>query len=475
MLNICRWLSLGALIALSQLASANTQSVVFDPKPSSLSKFGTTINVVYNVEPADTSLSGIGIRIHFASDQIDEPQLSDIHSNLLAQDVVDDGEDFDGNSATDRYVKLAWASFSGGFVNELPQQLVSLGIVPLEGLADGASIDLAITISDYADGYEFAGDTLTLEFASIVDTDGDGLIDECDQACLDEGFEEDLDDDNDTLSDVDEVTFGTNPLDADTDGDGLNDAVELENNTDPTNSDSDGDGTGDAEDALPLDSSEQLDSDGDGTGNNADPDDDNDGVLDDADAYPLISLNGREDTDGDGIPNSCDAACEAEGLTADLDNDNDGLPDEWEIAEGLDPLSPYDAWQDPDRDGRLNRDEYQQQSDPAVADEAPAQVIYATESVITGFNLSATLPLYYTTTDENASLSGMGLKVHYDSNLISSIEASPLRPIFWRPAIRKTAMIWMGTQPRTASSISPGPLLQAVGLVNWTSNYCHLT
>ena len=133
MLNIRRWLVLGALTALSQLASANTQSVVFDPKPNSLSKFGTTINVVYNVEPADTSLSGIGIRIHFASDQINEPQLSGIHSNLLAQDVVDDDEDFDDNPATDRLVKFAWASFSGGFVSELPQQLVSLRYCAVRG------------------------------------------------------------------------------------------------------------------------------------------------------------------------------------------------------------------------------------------------------------------------------------------------------------------------------------------------------
>ena len=34
----------------------------------------------------------------------------------------------------------------------------------------------------------------------------------------------------------------------------------------------------------------------------ADPDDDNDGVLDDADAYKLISLGALTDTDGDGSP-----------------------------------------------------------------------------------------------------------------------------------------------------------------------------
>lgn len=52
--------------------------------------------------------------------------------------------------------------------------------------------------------------------------------------------------------------------------------------------DSDGDGVGDyAGDAFPEDASEQLDSDGDGIGNNADVDDDGDGVVDGNDDFPL--------------------------------------------------------------------------------------------------------------------------------------------------------------------------------------------
>ena len=40
-------------------------------------------------------------------------------------------------------------------------------------------------------------------------------------------------------------------------------------------------------DAFPLDPKETLDTDRDGIGNNADPDDDNDGVPDVSDQYPL--------------------------------------------------------------------------------------------------------------------------------------------------------------------------------------------
>lgn len=46
----------------------------------------------------------------------------------------------------------------------------------------------------------------------------------------------------------------------------------------------------------------------------AETDDDYDSVLDVSDTFPTISLDGRTDTDGDGIPNVCDAACEALGM-----------------------------------------------------------------------------------------------------------------------------------------------------------------
>ena len=58
--------------------------------------------------------------------------------------------------------------------------------------------------------------------ANDVDTDGDGMFNSVD-----------LDDDNDGLSDLDEVPNGTNPLIADTDGDGVLDGTEVNDGTDP--------------------------------------------------------------------------------------------------------------------------------------------------------------------------------------------------------------------------------------------------
>ena len=101
----------------------------------------------------------------------------------------------------------------------------------------------------------------------------------------------------------------------------------------------DGDGVPDNIDAFINDPAASVDTDGDGKpdewndGKSAadstsdpalvlDDDDDNDGVLDTADAFPLISLGSLTDTDGDGRPNDCDSDCQALGMAADIDDDS---------------------------------------------------------------------------------------------------------------------------------------------------------
>jgi len=107
---------------------------------------------------------------------------------------------------------------------------------------------------------------------------------------------------------------------------GDNDADGTGNNAD---TDDDNDGVLDTSDAFPFDATESVDTDSDGVGNNADTDDDGDTVADVDDALPLDASESI-DTDGDGIGNN-----------ADLDDDNDGFTDEEELADGTDPLSRF--------------------------------------------------------------------------------------------------------------------------------------
>ena len=58
----------------------------------------------------------------------------------------------------------------------------------------------------------------------------------------------------------------------------------------------------------------------------------------------IIAINGYTDTDNDGFPDTCDAGCLATGLTADPDDDNDGVLD-------ADDVFPLDKDESVDTDG----------------------------------------------------------------------------------------------------------------------------
>jgi hypothetical protein len=82
-------------------------------------------------------------------------------------------------------------------------------------------------------------------------------------------------------------------------------------------------------------------------------DTDGDGVPDYQDAFPS-NPSEAVDTDGDGIGNN-----------ADTDDDGDGMPDTWENQYGLNPLID-DASEDEDGDGLSNLDEYLAGTDPVI-------------------------------------------------------------------------------------------------------------
>jgi hypothetical protein len=168
----------------------------------------------------------------------------------------------------------------------------------------------------------------------------------------------------------------------DTDNDGIG------NNADV---DDDNDGVADINDPFPLDKTESIDTDNDGIGNNTDTDDDGDGVQDYLDALPL-NASESEDTDKDGVGNN-----------ADLDDDNDGMSDAYESTYGFNALDPDDALLDSDFDGVNNGDEAQDNKNPLIDDYAPeiivpqalhlnAQHIFTTltkEALVAATNISA--------------------------------------------------------------------------------------
>jgi len=167
----------------------------------------------------------------------------------------------------------------------------------------------------------------------------------------------------DPVSDTASVTLTNDPIytgDADQDG--------IPNYLDP---DDDNDGVPDENDAFPNDPTEWADTDGDGVGDNSDAfpndptewaDSDGDGVGDNSDAFPNDPTESA-DSDGDGVGDNSDAFpldpsesvdTDGDGLgnNADPDDDNDGLSDADEALAGTDPLNP-----DTDGDGVGDNDD----------------------------------------------------------------------------------------------------------------------
>ncbi len=236
-------------------------------------------------------------------------------------------------------------------------------------------------ISDSKDTMPLDRDNDGVKDYEVTDFDGDGIDDNID-----------TDDDNDGISDVDEIISGTDPYDSDSDGDGIPDGVdtkpldhdndgipddedidsdndgisdinEILNGTNPNVVDSDGDGIPDGIDTKPLDLDNDgindkldFDSDNDGINDDIDLDDDNDGLSDiyeiskgmnpkssdsDGDGIHDKFDSKPTDRDNDGIDDLLDFDSDNDGISDDLDSDddNDGISDVDEVNNGTNPLS----------------------------------------------------------------------------------------------------------------------------------------
>ncbi|HBF12137.1 MAG TPA: hypothetical protein DDW49_01900 [Deltaproteobacteria bacterium] len=182
----------------------------------------------------------------------------------------------------------------------------------------------------------------------------------------------------------------------DADGDNLDNLDELDRSVHPFNGDVDHDCTPDGQDAFPFDVSESLDTDGDGVGNNADSDDDADGLLDIAEPdLGTDPLKADSDDDGvaDGFDNcplskgsadQTDLDLDGQGDVCDNDDDGDGLNDSDEVRFDADP---FDS--DTDDDGLNDGAEVARgafvldadSDDDGVLDGADAFPVDATESL----------------------------------------------------------------------------------------------
>jgi uncharacterized secreted protein with C-terminal beta-propeller domain len=196
----------------------------------------------------------------------------------------------------------------------------------------------------------------------------------------------------------------------DTDGDGIADVLD---------NDDDGDGILDQADVFPLDPNEVLDTDSDGIGNNADTDDDGDGIADETDAFPLDS-DETVDTDNDGIGNN-----------ADTDDDNDTVLDTNDVFP-LDATESVDtdgdgignnADTDDDNDG-VSDNEDLAPLDNSISLSAQMVSVQGNPSAVIGQQVS--IGIGYDVNNGDNQLTGIGFRIHYDSSVLTFIEVADL-------------------------------------------------
>jgi beta-glucanase (GH16 family) len=275
------------------------------------------------------------------------------------------------------------------------------------------SVDIPLAVfaeADLTDVFQMKFDgngTLRIDniyFAKVpvTDSDGDGVSDDAD--AFPNNASEDTDTDSDGVGNNADA-FPNDPSEtADSDNDGVGDNSDAFPNDASETSDTDSDGVGDNSDAFPNNPSETADSDNDGVGDNSDAfsndasetsDTDRDGVGDNSDAFPNDPSESA-DSDNDGVGDNSDAFPNDPSETADTDNDGIG----------------NNADTDDDGDGISDVDD----TEPLIPNNYDNyQVISVSSTPNAARGRTITLDISYDVSSNENQLTGLGLRLHYDS------------------------------------------------------------
>ncbi|MCS5587287.1 MAG: hypothetical protein NZ697_02225, partial [Porticoccaceae bacterium] len=139
-----------------------------------------TVEVGYDVEDDDSSLTGLGLRVHYNSSLLSFEQFAEVLStdNITSAGPFNDTEDLDNDPSTDKYLMAAWASLFGNWPGALPEALLAIDFTVAESADDVESTSIGFSSGSNAAGYSFDGASYDLNIVNATwDFDMNGQVD----------------------------------------------------------------------------------------------------------------------------------------------------------------------------------------------------------------------------------------------------------------------------------------------------------
>lgn len=139
-----------------------------------------SIPVQYTVSTNDNTLSGLGLRLFFSSDFMTYNSLSNVlQTGLISQQTpISDSNNLDKDDRTDSYIVVAWVDLAGNWPNQsLPTTLFTANFT-VGSVTNGEDSVVNFLAASNAAGYSFDPVTIIVQAAdSTLDIDGDTRCD----------------------------------------------------------------------------------------------------------------------------------------------------------------------------------------------------------------------------------------------------------------------------------------------------------
>ncbi|WP_044413250.1 PPC domain-containing protein [Thiomicrospira microaerophila] len=180
--NVTESCSIQAVFAQNQ-TDLEKQQVIVPAQIQGAAGSEILIPVSYTNSTNNSSLAGLGLRIHYDETKLAFIGFEDVYdSSRIGQDFggVIDQSDYDLDPKTTHYLNVSWAAASANWPNQaLPLALYKARFKLLDDLSEGTETQIRFSASETAIGYTFepnATRVLVVPNLLTLDVDGDGQV-----------------------------------------------------------------------------------------------------------------------------------------------------------------------------------------------------------------------------------------------------------------------------------------------------------